>query len=74
MKVKIIRNVMVAGVRKDPGETIEVSKNDCDLLIGSGKAELFVETPKKAAPKPVAKKETPEPKVPSKPETSPKGA
>jgi len=89
MKVKIIRNVMVAGVRKDSGSTIEVEDKIGSLLIGLGKAEEV--TKEKPAPKPAAKKEKPAPapaavtpapeaKVKatytktSKPKTSPKGA
>ncbi len=89
MKVKIIRNVMVAGVRKDSGSTIEVENHVGALLIGLGKAEEV--TKEKPAPKPAAKKEKPAPapaaatpapeaKVKatytktSKPKTSPKGA
>ena len=88
MKVKIIRNVMVAGVRKDSGSTIEVEDNIGSLLIGLGKAEEV--TKEKPAPKPAAKKPAPAPVVEaapapeakvkatytktSKPKTTPKGA
>ncbi len=84
MKVKIIRNVMVAGVRKDSGSTIEVEDQTGSLLIGLGKAEEVREKP---APKPAAKKEKPVPapvaaaaapapkvKATSKPKTPAKGA
>jgi len=77
MKVKIIRGVMVAGVLKSPGSTIEVAKNVGELLISSNKAELVVEAaPKKAAP--AAKKvAAATPKVATskdKPSTPPKEA
>ena len=62
MKVKIIRNVMVAGVRKDSGSTIEVENHVGALLIGLGKAEEV--TKEKPAPKPA-------PKPATKPATKP---
>ena len=50
MKVKILRDVMVAGVRKDSGSTVELDKNVAQLLIGQNQAEEYVEPVKKAAP------------------------
>ena len=59
MKVKILRDVMVAGVRKDSGSTIELDNNVAQLLIGQNQAEEYVETVKKPAPKAA----TPKPKT-----------
>ena len=56
MKVKILRDVMVAGVRKDSGSTVELDKNVAQLLIGQNQAEEYVEPVKKAAPKAAAPK------------------
>ena len=56
MKVKILRDVMVAGVRKDSGSTIELDNNVAQLLIGQNQAEEYVETVKKPAPKAAAPK------------------
>ena len=56
MKVKILRDVMVAGVRQDSGSTVELDKNVAQLLIGQNQAEEYVEPVKKAAPKPAAPK------------------
>ena len=51
MKVKILRDVMVAGVRKDSGSTVELDDNVAQLLIGQRQAEEYVEPAiKKAAP------------------------
>ena len=43
MKVKLIRGVMVAGLVKKAGSTLEVEENVGRMLISSNKAELFVE-------------------------------
>ena len=56
MKVKILREVMVAGVRQDSGSTVELDKNVAQLLIGQNQAEEYVEPVKKAAPKAAAPK------------------
>ena len=62
MKVDIIRNVMVAGVRKDSGSTIEVEDHVGHMLIGIGKAvkaaEVCEPVKKPAAKKAVAKPKT----------------
>ena len=51
MKVKLIRGVMVAGLVKKAGSTLEVEENVGRMLISSNKAELVVEPAvKKAAP------------------------
>jgi len=51
MKVKLIRGVMVAGLVKKAGSTLEVEENVGRMLLSSNKAELFVEpVVKKAAP------------------------
>jgi hypothetical protein len=51
MKVKLIRGVMVAGLIKKAGSTLEVEENVGRMLLSSNKAELFVEpVVKKAAP------------------------
>ena len=58
-KVKIIRDVIVAGVRKDSGAVIDVTDADASILVNAGKAELSVVSapPKKpkAAPAPEKK-------------------
>ena len=59
MKVDIIRNVMVAGVRQDSGTTIEVEDHVGHMLVGIGKAVKAVEKP---AVKPAPKKEKVAPK------------
>jgi len=66
MKVKILRDVMVAGVRQDSGSTIDLDDHVAQLLIGQRQAEEYVEpAPKKAVKKPVTAKpkETPAPKA-----------
>ena len=50
MKVKILRDVMVAGVRKDSGSTVDLDDHVAQLLIGQHQAEEYVEPVKKAAP------------------------
>jgi len=51
MKVKLIRGVMIAGLVKQAGSTLEVEENVGRMLLSSNKAELFVEpVVKKAAP------------------------
>ena len=50
MKVKILRDVMVAGVRKDSGSTVDLDNQVAQLLIGQNQAEEYVEPVKKAAP------------------------
>ena len=50
MKVKILRDVMVAGVRKDSGSTVDLDDHVAQLLIGQNQAEEYVEPVKKAAP------------------------
>tara|TARA_B100001093_G_scaffold287770_3_gene274904 strand:- start:702 stop:917 length:216 start_codon:yes stop_codon:yes gene_type:complete len=70
MKVKLIRGVMIAGLPKQAGSTLEVEENVGRMLLSSNKAELVVEAaPKKAAP---AAKKVAAPKV--KPSTPPKEA
>jgi len=59
MKVKILRDVMVAGVRKDSGSTVDLDDHVAQLLIGQNQAEEYVEPVKKAAPKAA----TPKPKT-----------
>ena len=52
MKVKLIRNVMISGVHKDSGVSLDVDDDLARTLIGSGKA--VIETAKakpKAKPK-----------------------
>ena len=56
MKVKILREVMVAGVRQDSGSTIDLDNHVAQLLIGQNQAEEYVEPVKKAAPKAAAPK------------------
>ena len=58
MKVKILRDVMVAGVRKDSGSTVDLDNHVAQLLIGQNQAEEYVEPVKKAA----SKAATPKPK------------
>ena len=58
MKVKILRDVMVAGVRKDSGSTVDLDTNVAHLLIGQNQAEEYVEPVKKSAPKAAAKPKT----------------
>ena len=70
MKVKILREVMVAGVRQDSGSTIDLDNHVAQLLIGQNQAEEYVEpVQKKAVKKPVTAKpkETPAPKAASAP-------
>ena len=56
-KIKMTQPTIVEGVAKKPGDVVEVSKNNRNLLIGLNKAEDFVEeeTPAKKS-KPKAKK------------------
>ena len=66
MKVKILRDVMVAGVRQDSGSTIDLDDHVAQLLVGQRQAEEYVEpVQKKAVKKPVTAKpkETPAPKA-----------
>ena len=52
MKVKLIRNVMISGVQKDSGVSLDVDDDLARTLIASGKA--VIETAKakqKAKPK-----------------------
>jgi hypothetical protein len=70
MKVKILRDVMVAGVRQDSGSSIDLDDHVAQLLIGQRQAEEYVEpAPKKAVKKPVTAKpkETPAPKADTPP-------
>ncbi len=70
MKVKILRDVMVAGVRQDSGSSIDLDDHVAQLLIGQRQAEEYVEpAPKKAVKKPVTAKpkETPAPKADTAP-------
>jgi len=51
MKVKLIRGVLVAGLVKKAGSTLEIEDNIGRMLISSGKANEVKETAvKKAAP------------------------
>ena len=55
MKVKLIRNVMISGVHKDSGVSLDVDEDLARTLIGSGKAVVEATKPKpkaKAKPKP----------------------
>ena len=66
MKVQILRDVMVAGVRQDSGSTVELDNHVAQLLIGQNQAKEYVEpAPKKAVKKPVTAKPqaTTEPKA-----------
>ena len=68
MKVKILRDVMVAGVRKDSGSTVDLDSQVAQLLIGQNQAEEYVETaPKKAVQKTVTAK----PKATTEPKACP---
>ena len=70
MKVKILRDVMVAGVRQDSGSSIDLDDHVAELLIGHRQAVEYVEpAPKKAVKKPVTAKpkETPAPKADTAP-------
>jgi len=70
MKVKILRDVMVAGVRQDSGSTIDLDDHVAQLLVGQRQAEEYVEpVQKKAVKKPVTAKpkETPAPKADTAP-------
>ena len=60
MKVKILRDVMVAGVRQDSGSTIDLDDHLAQLLIGQRQAEEYVEPVKKAVKKKAA---APKPKT-----------
>ena len=52
MKVELIRGVLIAGVVKDSGTTIDVDQDLARSLIGSGKAVIpVVKTTPKAKPK-----------------------
>tara|TARA_B100000519_G_scaffold131833_1_gene113794 strand:- start:371 stop:559 length:189 start_codon:yes stop_codon:yes gene_type:complete len=56
MKVELIRGVLIAGVHKDSGTTIDVDQNLARSLIGSGKAVIpVVKVTTKAKPKPKTK-------------------
>ena len=56
MKVKLIRSVLIAGVHKDSGTSLDVDNDLARTLIGSGKAVVETEKPKpKAKAKPKAK-------------------
>jgi len=73
MKVKILRDVMVAGVRQDSGSSVDLDDHVAQLLIGQNQAEEYVEpAPKKAVKKPVTAKpkETPAPKADTPPPTA----
>ena len=62
MKLRILRDVMVAGDRKDAGSIIDLEGADASLLLGMGKAEVATEEePAKPAPAPKAAKAKPEP-------------
>ena len=77
MKVKILRDVMVAGVRQDSGSSIDLDDHVAQLLIGQRQAEEYVEpAPKKAVKKPVTAKpkETPAPKADTAPPPPPASA
>ena len=66
MKVKILRDVMVAGVRQDSGSTVDLDDHVAQLLIAQRQAEEYVEpAPKQAVKKAVTAKpkETPAPKA-----------
>ena len=70
MKVKLIRGVLVAGLVKKAGSTLEIEDNIGRMLISSGKANEVKETAvKKAAPaakKVVAATPKEKPSTPSK--------
>tara|TARA_B100001057_G_scaffold243625_1_gene243975 strand:+ start:584 stop:772 length:189 start_codon:yes stop_codon:yes gene_type:complete len=54
MKVKLIRSVLIAGVHKDSGLSLDVDNDLARTLLGSGKAVIETEKPKakpKAKPK-----------------------
>lgn len=54
MKVKLIRSVLIAGVHKDSGLSLDVDDDLARTLLGSGKAVIETEKPKakpKAKPK-----------------------
>jgi hypothetical protein len=55
MKIEILRSVMISGELAEAGSFPEVTVADANLLIGMGKARLFVE----AAPAPVLEVEAP---------------
>lgn len=51
MKLRILRDVMVAGVRQDAGSIIDLEGAAMNLLLGMGKAEVAKdEEPAKPAP------------------------
>lgn len=57
MKLRILRDVMVAGVRQDAGSIIDLEGAAVGLLLGMGKAEVAKEEePAKPAPAPKATK------------------
>lgn len=57
MKLRILRDVMVAGVRQDAGSIIDLEGAAVSLLLGMGKAEVAKEEePAKPAPAPKAAK------------------
>ena len=51
MQVELIRGVLIAGVVKNSGTTIDVDQDLARSLIGSGKAIIPVVKPTKAKPK-----------------------
>ena len=55
MQVELIRGVLIAGVHKDSGTTIDVDQDLAKSLIGSGKAVIPVV---QATPKPKPKRKT----------------
>lgn len=62
MKLRILRDVMVAGLRKEAGSIIDLEGAVVGLLLGMGKAEVAKEEePAKPAPAPKAAKAKLEP-------------
>ena len=56
MKVELIRGVLIAGVHKASGSTIDVDQDLARSLIGSGKAVIpVVKATPNAKPKPKTK-------------------
>ena len=61
MKLRILRDVMVAGARQDAGSIIDLEGAAMTLLLGMGKAEVAKEQePAKPAPASKAAKAKPE--------------
>jgi hypothetical protein len=61
MKLRILRDVMVAGDRKEAGSIIDIEGAVVGLLLGMGKAEVATEEePAKPAPASKAAKAKPE--------------